>query len=104
MDGSMMMRKLAAIQGYNTRYEAVMILADGRTYRIGYLGRKSRSGLLACIRTRGPRILAVVDMPDDAVMTWKAGAMHLGEGTVIKFSGRTQRDAICNGELARLPD
>ena len=95
--------KLAALRNYGTKYEiALKLLSDGREFRVCYSGRKSRSGLLSAVQAAGPDILRVTSMPDDARMEWKDGAMKLGTVATIRFTGRTQRDAICSGELPRV--
>lgn len=92
--------KLTALQNYATKYEIVIEIADGRKLRVAYSGRKSKTGILSAVQKIGPQIVALTSMPDDARMEWSKGAMKLGNVATIKFSGRTQRDAIMSGELA----
>jgi len=92
--------RLDRLANFATRYEAVLTLPDGRKWLVAYCGRKSRAGLLAAVRERGKAILA--RLPAEAAdgdLLWKGGRFVFTGGTTIAWSGRTQRDAICNGEL-----
>ena len=95
------LEKLERIQHYATRYEVALSLSDGRKLLVCYTPRKSRAGLLSAIQQRGKAILAQMpDLSDDARMTYAAATgFDLGNGSRVHFSGRTQRDAICNNEL-----
>jgi hypothetical protein len=89
------MTKVPALRRYGTKYE--LVLSSGsRRYLVGYCLNKSRSQLLTRMRLHGVHILAVTQMPEDACAKWDAstGTMTLGAWT-IRFSGRTQKDAIC---------
>lgn len=93
--------KLERIQNYATRYEVALSLADGRKLLVCYTPRKNRSGLLSALQDRGKAILAhLPDLSDDAALTYAASTgFDLGDGHRVHFTGRTQRDAICSGEL-----
>jgi len=93
--------KLEAIRHYATRYEIALSFADGRKMLVCYTPRKNKAGLRDAILSRGKAILAQMpDLSDDARMTYAAATgFSLGNGCRIYFTGRTQRDAICNGEL-----
>jgi len=93
--------KLEAIRHYATRYEVALSCSDGRRMLVCYTPRKSRAGLLDAIQSRGRTILAhLPDLPDDARTTYAAATgFSLGDGARVHFTGRTQRDSICNGEL-----
>ena len=99
--------KLTALANYGTRYEAAIVRADGSKVLLGYLGRHSFSGLAAAVDKNA---LRVVDTLQDAgaqvrsdkatkrlVFTTDAGS-PLGHA---EFTGRTERDAIREGELSR---
>ena len=87
--------KVSALVNYPTRYEVV--LSNGTaSYLVGYTSRKSRPGLMACIRQHGPAILRITELSESARFTWSGPIAHLGENNwTIRFSGRTQRDALC---------
>jgi hypothetical protein len=93
--------RLDRLRHHATRYEVALALPDGRTMLVCYSPRKSRAGLLDCLRSRGPAILPhVTGMPEDATVTYhKARGFVFSDGTRVYWSGRTQRDAILSGEL-----
>lgn len=95
-------RKLDAISLYKTRYEAVLANADGRSVLLGYTPRRSAAGLLAVVQKNGKAVLAEITAPDASEvrkLKGQPGFSFTGTAWVVKFSGRTQREAICNGEL-----
>lgn len=92
--------QLARLANGPTRYEAVLTLADGSRFLVGYCTRHSKIGLLAALRRVGPAILAKMPgLPDDDTMKWEKGCFRFTSGAKIAFSGRTQRDAIMCGAL-----
>jgi hypothetical protein len=92
--------QLAALKNYATRYEVILTRADGSKALLGYTGRKSRPGLFAVARGKADALIADLKLGDDSVMTWTKGEMHFSKvDAKVSFSGRTQRDAICEGEL-----
>lgn len=95
------MQKLEAIKNFATRYEVALTMVDGRKMLVCYTPRKNKSGLLSAIQGRGKSILAKMpDLSDEARMSYAAaGGFNLGNGCRVHFTGRTQRDAICGGEL-----
>jgi hypothetical protein len=95
-----MATKVPGLINYPTRYEVT--LTDGsRSYVITFTARKSRPGLLTAMRAHGPAILRVTQLSHEARCHWlSTSALDLGEnGWVVKFTGRTQRDAICTDSL-----
>jgi hypothetical protein len=94
--------KVARLVNYATKYE--IILTNGpQTYLVSYTGRKSRQGLMDAIRARGLAILAITKIGADAIFTLNraTGAAELGSNWTIRFTGRTQRDAICQRDEYR---
>ena len=95
------LEKLQRIQRYATRYEIIATNGE-RRYLIQYNARRSAPGLIASVKARGPLILRRLEIPPDAPFSWiqrgRDAAIKLGEWS-IRFSGRTQRDAILEGEL-----
>jgi len=87
--------KVAALVNYPTRYEVV--LSNGQTsYLVAYTARKSRRGLMSCIRQHGPAILRITELSESARFTFNGSIAQLGENNwTVRFSGRTQRDALC---------
>ena len=87
-------RKLARLKNRHTRYE--VILTNGTvTYLVQYTGRHSRHGLVdACIH----RSEAIRSKTNDTMpYISKPGEPWQSEWRIL-FSGRTQREAIVNGE------
>jgi hypothetical protein len=92
--------KLKSLTSSRTRYEVEMVASSGFRYLIAYTARRSFRGLLDVVRQRGAVILRVLGLPEDTrVERDGAGALRFPDGTIVRFSGRTQRDAIVFGEL-----
>jgi hypothetical protein len=100
-------RKLTAMQNRGTYYEAAVIRADGTQARLGYLGRHSAIGLFTAVRGRPCRVLAFLGLdPNGSIecdFDKKTKSVKFDDGAVIKFTGRTERDAVMAGELDALP-
>jgi len=90
--------KLARIKNYSTRYELVAIHSDGRKVLVGYTPRRGRSGLYDMLATNGPAWVKFSGAENVTFGKRVADGAISGDWS-INFSGRTQRDAICNGEL-----
>jgi len=63
--------------------------------------------MLACVRAIGQQVIDRLQIGDDATMTTggKGRLGHyfdLGNGWRIRFSGRTQRESIIEGEPERI--
>ena len=94
------LEKLAKLQHFATRYEVVLTLADGVKLLVGYTPRRTRAGLVAAVQFQSGAILArMPGLTDEASMTATRAAVDFGNGARAAFSGRTQREAICAGEL-----
>lgn len=95
------LEKLERLHNYPTRYELIAEKGDARIL-IGYTMHQSRHGLLSLCRQNGEKLVSFMGLDDKAEIVFlkpaKLGAT-MG-GWSVKFSGRTQRDAISNGELA----
>jgi hypothetical protein len=94
-------RKLAAISNRYTRYEVAAIQGETRI-RIAYTMRRSRPGLLEACRNNGPEIIKALAVSDSQMLMFiKANGQWVIElgSWVIRFTGRTQREAILAGEL-----
>jgi len=97
-------QKLARLQNRTTCYELVAE-RDGKRYLVRYVSRIGRQGLIRNICDRGQAIVNWFDLPDTTRFKIK-GKGRLGHqaefdrGDVkVYWSGRTEREAICNGEL-----
>lgn len=95
-------QKLERLYNRATRYEVVAEHPDGRRYLIGYTS-PTRPGMLRMIRQNGQAVVDRLGLTQAAVMTW-GGKGRLGHFATIgdwkvRFTGRTQRDAIIGGEV-----
>jgi len=94
--------KLARLAHYGSQYEIVAVKA-GETVLLGYAARHSRSGLIAVIRRRGEDVVMLTG--SEEFTTGKKAADPITCGPwLIKFSGRTQREAIMCGERPWIGD
>lgn len=93
-------QKLERIKLYRTRYELVLQHPDGRKYLICYVGgSKSRRTTLDTVREKGEHIARIVGDPDAEIFLPKKSADAATIGQWQVRWGRTQRDAIIEGEL-----
>lgn len=94
-------RKLARIQGRFTKYEVILTHKNYTSILLRYTGRKSRRGLIDAF----DQCLSEV-----ARLTGCKTAECVGDKIVtdnhwiVRFSGRTQRQAIINGERPFIAD
>jgi hypothetical protein len=100
--------KLARLHNYRTRYEveAVSTADPSQKYLVGYTSQKSRYGLLSACRRVGPELIAALRLSETAeLVPSKRAADGFALGSwQVRFSGRTQRDAIWSGELVFVAD
>lgn len=98
------LEKLEALKWRATRYEAVLE-HNGARYLIGYTAMHSRHGLLKVAQAHGQQIIGFLGVSADQEMTAgkrAADGFRIGD-SAIRFTGRTQRDAILEGELQPIP-
>jgi hypothetical protein len=97
-------KKLTALQRYPTRYE--IVLTNGaQAYRIAYTMRRSRHGLIVASRAAFDEIKAISGSANGWVTLGKKAADPIGitdTAWSIRWSGRTQREAISDGELVHI--
>ena len=93
--------QLERLKNYKTRYE-VTAKCDETTLFIGYTAKHSRLGVLSCFRGRASRDQALLDAMQvngsDRLFDAPNLALRVNAWTV-GFTGRTQREAITEGEL-----
>lgn len=97
------MKRLDRLHNRPTKYELAITHPNGSSYLIRYTNRRNRTGMWDCLYQVAQAItdLTGTDYVDPAWLV-KDGAT-VGEWT-IHFTGRTQRDAIINGELEFIED
>ena len=89
--------KLERLRNRGTRYELSCTMPNGQACLAGYT-RPSKMGILSMIRKNGEAWAARI-AENDMVNFEKSGKSATVGPFAIRFSGRTQRDAIINGEL-----
>ena len=99
--------KLAQLHNRTTRYEIVCHSPTGERWLIGYTARPGKPGMMNSTRAIGESVVALTGVTDQDKAKFSGGRtrarLDLGNGWAIAFSGRTQRDAIIEGELPRVP-
>ena len=98
--------RLKALKYYGTAYEVCLWHPDGRRYLIGYVGRRNRLGIVKALQRVGERVLAITNMSEDDRFAFDKGgkqAQLTATGWRFGITGRTERDAISQGECERLP-
>lgn len=100
-------RRLTRIMNRPTAYELAVTHPDGRSYLVRYTARKSRDGLYDCMVNAADEINALVSnggAPEYFEFAKRAADGATMGAWAIRFTGRTQRDCICNGELPFIED
>jgi len=94
--------RLNRLKRYSTRYELIATHPDGRKVLVGYT-RKGRDGMLSMMRKNGEAWVKFSGCEDIHFARRVGDGATSGEWT-INFSGRTQREAIMEGELPFFPE
>lgn len=100
-------QKLQFLQNRRTMYE-VVLTKDGQDYLLGYTVRRSTTGLLGFCRKKVALIRAAGGYADnDVIQAHQEGRgsdarLVFRDDLIVRFSGRTARDAILAGELPRI--
>jgi hypothetical protein len=98
VSGNLAKVKLTRLQNRATLYELAAIHPDGRRILIAYCGRRSRHGLLDACRGHAAALVALTGDKTIGFAPRAAGGATMGDWS-IRFTGRTERDAIMEGEL-----
>lgn len=83
-----------------TRYECIAENAAGEKMLLAYSMQTGRRSLLDCAQKHGPQLIAWLKIGPDASLEFLKPAnrgAQIGPAS-LRFSGRTQRDAIIEGE------
>lgn len=89
--------RLKRLHNRGTRYEVVATLGE-RCLLVGYARNRSQRALRDTMRAKGPALVELTGAEEFKVVVT---GLRLGEW-LIGFSGRTQRDAIGEGERESL--
>jgi hypothetical protein len=107
--GETVAERLARLHNRATRYE-VAATFGGASYLLSYTGRVSRYGLTrawidATTPAQRERIVDALGITDASPASYSAASgWSFGDGALrIRRTGRTERDAVIEGELPRLP-
>jgi hypothetical protein len=94
--------KLERIRHYRTRYEIEITIPGAAPMLVCYSDRKNLAGLCDALCKRWAPITRAANVPHESAATRvkRAAAYAFDNGATVRFSGRTQRDAIMSGELA----
>lgn len=103
-------KRLTVLQRYATKYEVIVETMDRRKALLGYSTVRSRSRLYTLMRRRGQLLIDVLGIGEKDIITWPKPATmgascetSSGEQYArIMFSGRTERQAIMEGELSQI--
>ena len=93
--------RLERLRNYGTLYEIELAGPDGQRFSLG-CACKSRIALIQRVQARGRAIVNRLGLPEDVRFVVSGGrfpTVTIDGKYVVRFSGRTQRDAICGGEL-----
>jgi hypothetical protein len=90
--------RLARLSNRRTRYELAAQGADGRRVLIAYCARRTRGGLLDACRGRAAQVVALTGSPEIVFGRRAADGATAGAWSIV-WTGRTERDAITEGEL-----
>ena len=89
-------RRLERLRNYSTRWELVAAGPDGQYYLITYLAGKGRNKILDNLQAVGERLF---ELTNTVSLDWNTKQKTWTSDTGWTFGiGRTQRDAIVNGE------
>lgn len=94
------LRRLDALANRPTLYEAVVVRGDGRCALLAYCPAKTKGALARVLASRASLVQQFVRAPVGTPATPVAGfpEIVLGRWGRVELSGRTKRDAICDGE------
>ena len=97
--------RLEQIARYATRYEVTAQRDNGERVLIGYTSRRSRHGLLRLLRIHAEQVITLTGCTEDTMMTAgkRASDGFRINDWALRFTGRTQRQAIIEGELPPAP-
>jgi hypothetical protein len=95
------LRKLDRLRHFATRYEIEIVPPNGAAMLVCYTPRRTMRGFMEALSERWAPIIATGIVPQDmkGERIGRTIGYRFENGAIIRFSGRTQRDAIMSGEL-----
>ena len=107
--GAELLAKLAKLQNRATAYEAEIVRPDGTTNLLAYIQGKSTSNLRKAMAGRAEAIAKFLGPDHDSRFTMGQDAAYgatikTADGAVIRWTGRTKRDATMEGALPYVGD
>src|SRR5438046_605937 len=94
--------RLARLARYPTAYELAINTIDGRKLLIAYSQRRTTQCLLANMRAHRETLCRLID--DCQGDLNRTGPAYVAPTWRIGFTGRTERQAISEGELPRMSE
>ena len=95
-------RRLERLRNYSTRWELVAAGPDGQYYLITYIAGKSRNKILDNLQAAGDRLF---ELTNTVSLDWNTTTRCWTSDNGWTFGlGRTQRDAITNGEYQTIEE
>lgn len=91
-------RKLIARRNHQTLYEVALVAPDGRRFLVCYAQRSGRM-LRQGVTKRATRLVTTIGDETTEIVRVTKDAMTLSGGWAVRFTGRTEREAIISGEL-----
>jgi len=96
-------KKLARLTNRPTCYELAVKHSDGRAFLVGYCQSKSRQAIFNMARKVGPQLVKLTGTEKITFAEKARNGAVMGEWKIV-WTGRTQRNAYCEGELVFILD
>ena len=90
--------KLARLKNYRTRYELAIHNTEGQSYLIAYCESKRRQTILSAVNKRALKLVKLTGHDEITFAKKSKDGAVMGDWSIV-WTGRTQRDAICENEL-----
>ena len=95
--------KLARLQNRSTRYELAVKHPDGRAYLVTYAQSRTRHIIMVAVNNAGTELVKLTGSKDITFAKKAKAGATIGEWKIV-WTGRTQRQAYCEGELTFILD
>ena len=98
-------QRLADLSYRPTRYEVIAEYA-GKSYLLGYSACQTKAAVISIMQSNGKALLALCNPSEEDQVAYSGSrlgfVLSFGCGLKVRFSGRTERSAIAEGEMGRL--